>query len=111
MFELTLINSEFGQVLNAEGNLFIRGTKEFCPRFNTITEALNEKDLLLKKYTYAGVIVTDLESGEIWGEFVNDELGAKFYREKQEFYKWMHLPFYKRIFTKKPRFKYYDGKH
>jgi len=39
MYEILLINSEFGQVLNEEGNLHIRGQKDFRPKFKTLEQA------------------------------------------------------------------------
>jgi hypothetical protein len=111
MYEILLINSEFGQVLNEEGNLHIRGQKYFRPKLETLELAIKEKDRLLEKYIYAGVIITNLDTGEKSDEFYNEELGPKFDEEKKEYRKWVSLPFYKRLFTKKPNFKYYDGKH
>jgi len=111
MFEIILVNTEFGQVLNEYGDLYSSGETEFRPQFISLEDALKEKNRLLKEYIYAGVIIRDIESSENIQEHYNEELGPKFSEEKQESYKWVHLPFYKRIFTKKPVFKYYDCKH
>ncbi len=111
MYEIILINAEFGQVLNEEGDLHIRGTTEFRPKFNTLEEAELERDKLLNKYIYAGVVIYNLETGEPSIEYMNEELGPRFHDEKRTYYQWASLPFYKRIFVKKPIFKYYDGKH
>ena len=111
MYEIILINLEFGQVLNEDGDLQISSQKVFRPKFKTLEEAITEKEKLLEKYIYAGVAIINIETGEQSGEYYNEEFGPKFREEKQRYYKWAHLPFYKRIFTKKPIFKYYDGKH
>ena len=111
MYEITLINSEFGQILNEEGDLYIQGTKEFFPVFESMDEVLLEKDRLLDKFIYASVSIKNLDTGEVLKDFYNETLGPKFSQEKKEYYTWAHLPFYKRLFKKRPVFKYYDGKH
>jgi len=111
VYKITLINAEFGQTLNANGDLHQKGSEDFSPQFDTIEEAIFEKDRLLHKYIYAGVIVTDMGSGSVFREFYNEALGRKFIDEKHKYYEWLHLPFYKRIFRRKPVFEYYDGVH
>ncbi len=111
MYEIMLLNAEFRQVLNENGELHVQGKKEFRPKYDTLEDAIIEKDKLLNKYIYAGVIIKTLETDGVVQEYYNEDLWPKYIYEKQVFYRWTHLPFYKRIFTKKPVFKYYDGKH
>ncbi len=111
MFELILIYAELGQMLNKNGDTHIRGTEEFQPQFESEAEAIEEKDRLLNEFIYAAVIIKNLETDMVSQEYCNEELGPKFRQEKHEYYKWCYLPFYKKWFTPKPSFKYYDGKH
>ncbi|MEZ5427739.1 MAG: hypothetical protein R2747_15830 [Pyrinomonadaceae bacterium] len=77
MYEIILINPEFGTVLNENGDIHIKGTEEFRPKFSDMEAAIAEKDRLLNKYIYAGVIIRDLNSGDASQEFYNEELGPK----------------------------------
>ncbi len=105
-FEITLFNSEYGQVLNSEGKLYIEGKDRFHPRFETIEQAEQERDRLLKKYVYAGVSITNLETNEKSEEYFNTEIGPLYQKEQDKYNKWL-CSFWRRNFTQKPKLKYY----
>ncbi len=105
-YQITLINSEYGQILNSEGKLYLKGTDPFYPRFEKIEEAKQERDRLLKKYVYAGVIITNLESKETSKIYFNTEIGPLYHEEQEKYNKWLYS-FWRRYFTQKPKMKYY----
>ncbi|VAW81931.1 hypothetical protein MNBD_GAMMA12-1952 [hydrothermal vent metagenome] len=111
MYEIRLVNAEFGQLLNEDGDIQLEGEKEFHPEYDSLDSALQEKDNLINKYIYSCVIIKNKDTGEVTGSYCSENLGSKFLKEKQEYYKWIHMPIYKRLFNKNPKFTYYDGKH
>ena len=106
-----MFNMEHRQILNKNGDLFLKGQDSFYPEFKTFEEAVKYKDQLLKTYIYAGVTIANLKTNEVSEDYFHEKFANFFIKEKHEYQNWVNLPFYKRIFVKKPITNYYDGKH
>ena len=102
-----IANPEYGQILNYDSPPFfsVNGDR-FEPIFETLAEAEAEKDRLLSKLPYVEVLMTNLENKEI-KNFYNEEIQALYLQERQVYLTWLALPFYKKLFRKKPEAIYF----
>lgn len=102
MYEITVIDFDRGFILNSEAKIIHKDDDNYYPQFETFEEAEKVKNELLYKFVHVGVYINDLEKGLKGGFYFNEH----YKKEIQEYQDWKYS-FWRRIFTKQPKLKYY----
>jgi hypothetical protein len=106
MYRLHLVEPTTGKVLNSNGEYFdSRQVLDYTNTYKNLEEAIISKDELLRKVVWACVQIYDESTGEE-KFYSNKEIEQQYIKEKQVLNEYLVLPWYKKLFVKKPLLKY-----